>query len=84
MTVLVLGLSGLALSRINPRSGQSARVLTATLTGTLYFSALGVVINWLEQARFPVVPGAFSVPLAVVAVLAVRYWLVQRGPGPPL
>ncbi|MEE4637802.1 MAG: LPS export ABC transporter permease LptF [Wenzhouxiangella sp.] len=84
MTVLVLGLAGLALSRINPRSGQSARVLTATLTGTLYFSGLGVVINWLEQARFPVVPGAFAVPLAVVMILAVRYWLVQRGPGPPL
>ncbi len=84
VTVLVLGLAGLALSRINPRSGQSARVLSATLAGTLYFSSLGVVINWLEQDRFPVVPGAFVVPLSVLLVLAIRYWLVQRGPGPPL
>lgn len=84
VTVLVLGLAGFALSRINPRSGQSARVLSATLAGTLYFSGLGVVINWLEQGRFPIIPGAFVMPLAVLAVLAVRYWLVQRGPGPPL
>lgn len=84
VTVLVLGLAGLALSRINPRSGQSARVLSATLVGTLYFSAMGVVINWVEQARFPFVPGGFAVPLVVLMVLGVRYWLVQRGPGPPL
>ncbi|MFW6339787.1 MAG: LPS export ABC transporter permease LptF [Wenzhouxiangella sp.] len=83
-SVLVLGLAGLALSRINPRSGRSARVLSATLAGTIYFSTLGVVINWLEQARFPILPGAFIVPLTVLLVLAGRYWLVQRGPGPPL
>ncbi len=84
LTVLVLGLAGLALSRINPRSGKSARVLSATVVGTLYFSLLGVMINWLEQGEFPVVPGAFVVPLAVLALLAARYWVVQRGPGPPL
>lgn len=83
-SVLALALAGLGLSRINPRSGQSARVLSATLAGTLYFSAMGVVINWLEQDRFPAVPGAFIVPLAVLALLAVRYWMVQRGPGAPL
>lgn len=84
VTVLVLALAGLGLSRINPRSGQSARVLSATLAGTLYFSALGVVINWLEQGQFPALPGAFVVPLIVLCMLAVRYVLVQRGPGAPL
>jgi len=77
-------LAGLGLSRINPRSGQSARVLSATLAGTVYFSALGVVINWLEQDQFPAVPGAFIVPLSVLVILALRYWAVQRGPGAPL
>lgn len=84
VTVVVLALAGLGLSRINPRSGQSARVLSATLAGTLYFSAMGVVINWLEQGQFPPIPGAFVVPLVVLGLLAVRYWLVQRGPGAPL
>ncbi len=84
VSVLALALAGLGLSRINPRSGQSARVLSATLAGTVYFSALGVVINWLEQDQFPAMPGAFVVPLAVLVILALRYWAVQRGPGAPL
>jgi lipopolysaccharide export system permease protein len=84
MTVLALGLTGLALSRINPRSGKSARVLSATLVGTLYFSTLGMVINWLENAEFQTLPGAFVVPLCVLSLLALRFVLVQRGPGPPL
>lgn len=84
VTVLALGLTGLALGRVNPRSGKSARVLSATLVGTLYFSTLGVVINWLENAEFPPFPGAFVVPLCVLGLLSVRFLLVQRGPGPPL
>jgi lipopolysaccharide export system permease protein len=84
ITVLVLGLAGLALSRINPRSGKSARVLSATVVGTVYFSLLGVMINWVEQGDFPALPGAFVVPFGVLMLLAARYWAVQRGPGPPL
>lgn len=83
-SVLVLALAGIALSRINPRLGQSARVLSATLVGTLYFSVLGVLINWIEQGTMPYWPGAFLAPLLVLIGLALRYWLVQRGPGAPL
>ena len=83
-SVIVLALAGVALSRINPRLGQSARVLSATVTGTLYFSVLGVLINWLEQGRLDIWPGAFLAPLGVLILLAIRYWLVQRGPGAPL
>lgn len=83
-SVLVLALAGIALSRINPRLGQSARVLSATLVATLYFSILGVLINWVEQGSLPFWPGAFLAPLAVLIGLALRYWLVQRGPGAPL
>jgi len=83
-SVIVLALAGVALSRINPRLGQSARVLSATLVGTVYFSALGVLINWIEQGTLAFWPGAFLAPLLVLIGLAVRYWLVQRGPGAPL
>ncbi|MGY6554491.1 MAG: LPS export ABC transporter permease LptF [Wenzhouxiangella sp.] len=83
-SVIVLALAGIALSRINPRLGQSARVLSATLMATIYFSALGVLINWVEQGDLPFWPGAFIAPLLVLMALTVRYWLVQRGPGPPL
>lgn len=84
LSVLVLALAGVAMSRVNPRLGQSTRVLTASLIGTLYFSGLGVVINWLEQGSWPTWPGAFILPMTVLLLLALRYWLVQRGPGAPL
>jgi lipopolysaccharide export system permease protein len=84
LSVLVLSLAAVAMSRVNPRLGQSARVMTATLTGTLYFSLMGVLINWLEQGTISPWPGAFVAPMAVLLILVVRYWLVQRGPGAPL
>ncbi len=83
-SVIVLALAGVALSRINPRLGQSARVLSATLAATVYFSGLGVLINWIERGDLAFWPGAFMAPLLVLFGLAVRYWLVQRGPGAPL
>ncbi len=84
LSVLVLSLAAVAMSRINPRLGQSARVLSATILGTVYFSVLGVFINWLEQGTLMLWPGAFLAPLLVLLGLMIRYWLVQRGPGAPL
>ncbi len=83
-SVIALALAGIALSRINPRLGQSARVLSATLAATIYFSVLGVLINWIEQGDLAFWPGAFLAPGLAMVALAVRYWLVQRGPGAPL
>jgi lipopolysaccharide export system permease protein len=84
ISVLVLALAAVAMSRINPRLGQSARVLSASVVATVYFSLLGVLINWLEQASLPVWPGVFLAPMLVLLLLMIRYWLVQRGPGAPL
>jgi len=84
ISVLVLALAAIAMSRINPRLGQSARVLGASVVGTLYFSVLGVLINWLEQGSLTPWPGVYLAPLGLLLVLAIRYWLVQRGPGAPL
>ncbi|MCC5863736.1 MAG: LPS export ABC transporter permease LptF [Wenzhouxiangella sp.] len=84
LSVLVLGLAAIAMSRINPRLGQSARVLSASVVVTIYFSVLGVLINWLEQGSLGPWPGVYMAPMAVLLILAVRYWLVQRGPGAPL
>lgn len=84
ISVIVLALAAVAMSRINPRLGQSARVLSASVVATVYFSLMGVLINWLEQATLPAWPGAFLAPALVMLLLMVRYWLVQRGPGAPL
>jgi len=84
ISVLVLALAAVAMSRINPRLGQSARVLSASVVGTIYFSFLGMLINWLERGAIDAWPGVFFAPMAVLVVLMIRYWLVQRGPGAPL
>ncbi len=84
ISVLVLALAAIALSRINPRLGQSTRVLSAALVGTIYFSVLGVLINWLEQGSLGAWPGVYLAPIGLSLLLAIRYWLVQRGPGAPL
>ena len=81
VSVLALALLAVAMSRINPRQGQSARVLSASLAGTLYFSLLGVLMNWLEQASLPAWPGLFLLPLVLVTGLGLRFLLFQRGPG---
>lgn len=81
LNVLLLGLAGVALSRIDPRRGQSARILSASLVATLYFSLLGVLMNSLEQDQLPPWPGAFWLPLAAAIALVFRYYLVHRGPG---
>jgi lipopolysaccharide export system permease protein len=84
LSMLVLGLAAIAMSRINPRLGQSARVLSATLVATLYYSFLGVLTNWLEQGVLAFWPGLFLAPLAMLLIVMIRYLLVQRGPGSPL
>jgi len=81
VSVLALALLAVAMSRINPRQGQSARVLSASLAVTLYFSLLGVLMNWLEQASVPTWPGLFLLPLLLVTGLSLRFLVFQRGPG---
>ena len=81
VAVLALALLAVAMSRINPRQGQSARVLSASLAGTLYFSLLGVLMNWLEQSTIALWPGLFWLPLALITLLGLRFLIFQRGPG---
>lgn len=84
VSVLVLALAGIALSRIKTRQGQSARILSASLFIAAYFTLLGTLMNWLELERIPPWPGMFWLPLALLAVLALRYWVLLRRPGAPL
>ncbi len=84
LSVFLLALTGVSLSRINPRRGQSARVLTASLVMVLYFTVLGVGINWTESALVPVWLGAWWVPGILALILAIRFWRTRSGPGAPL
>jgi len=84
LSVPLLALAGLALGRIAPRRGQSARVLGATLMLALYFSVLGVLMEWLEEGRLAPWPGVLWLPLTAMGLLLLRYRLAHRGPGTPL
>lgn len=83
VSVLVLALAAVAMSRIDARRGQSVRVLGASLLVTLYFSVLGVLLNWLEQGRMAPWPGVFWLPMVLLTALLLRHWFAQRGPGGP-
>jgi lipopolysaccharide export system permease protein len=83
LSVLVLALTAIPLSRVDPRRGQSARVLSATLAATLYLSLLGALSNWLERGQIPAWPGIFWLPIGFLALLWLRERLLGRGPGAP-
>lgn len=84
VSVLLLALVALLISRINPRKGQTARVLLASLIAVFYFSILGVLANWIDSGAIPVWPGLFWLPLIMLPALAMRFWLRWRGAGPPI
>jgi len=84
ISMLALALIGVAMSRINPRHGQAARVMLACLVATLYYSVLSVLMNWLEQASWPEWPGLYLAPMMIVLIVLLRFWRVQRSPGAPL
>ncbi|MDT8409347.1 MAG: LptF/LptG family permease [Wenzhouxiangellaceae bacterium] len=84
LTVLLLAITALAVAPINPRSGKTGKLITASLVVALYFSTLGMLANRVDSATIPIWPGLFWLPLVLVPLLAVRFWLRWRGPGGPL
>lgn len=84
LSVVVLVALALAIARINPRQGQTARVLLATLLVTLYFAAIGTLANRVDAGSMPIWPGLFWAPLIVVPLVVLRIWRAWRGPGAPL
>lgn len=86
MPLSVVVLAGLALSvaRINPRHGQTSRVILATLLVTLYFAAIGTLANRVDAANMPIWPGLFWAPIVAVAFIATQLWRNWRGPGAPI
>ena len=84
VSVLILSLAAVAVSRINPRRGQTARVLIGSLMVAVYFSIVGVLINWVEYGIIAMWPGVFWLPLVVIPLLGLRFASAYRGAGPPL
>ncbi|MBY6205353.1 LptF/LptG family permease [Halomonas denitrificans] len=84
LSVVVLAGLALAVARINPRHGQTSRVILATVLVTLYFAAVGTLANRVDAATMPIWPGLFWAPLGTLVFVGLRLWRNWRGPGAPL
>ncbi|MDX1625328.1 MAG: LptF/LptG family permease [Wenzhouxiangellaceae bacterium] len=84
LSAVLLALVALAIARINPRRGQTAKLVTASLIVALYFGVVGTLANRVDSGAIPVWPGLFWVPLVLLPLLALRFVTAWRGPGAPL
>lgn len=84
LSVLLMAWAAAGLVSQKPRATRAVFVISALIVATLYFSALGVLVNWVEQSRLPPVPGVFLAPLVMVLALLVhagvsnRSWRIRR------
>jgi len=71
ISVVLLACMGFVLSSSKPRVQRAAFVFAALVVATLYFSLLGVVVNWVELGRLAPSPGVFLAPLVTAGLLVV-------------
>ena len=66
LSVLILAILALPLSRVNPRAGRFAKFLPAILIYILYANMMFVTRNWLEDGHIPAWLGLFWVHALVL------------------
>ena len=84
LSTVILGLSALALARINPRRGQASKLVSASLVVALYFSIIGTLADRIDSGSIPIWPGLFWLPLLMLPLLSLLLWRRWRGPGAPI
>ncbi|MEM7055033.1 MAG: LptF/LptG family permease, partial [Pseudomonadota bacterium] len=84
ISTLLLALAALAIARINPRRGQAAKVVSASLLVAMYFAVVGMLANRIDAETIPIWPGLFWLPIVILPVLLVRLWRRWHGPGGPI
>lgn len=84
MSVVLLGFVGVAVARINPRTGQTSKLVQAGIVVALYFSIIGTLIDRVDAETIATWPGLLWVPIVLIPVLLVVFWIQWRGPGAPL
>lgn len=68
LSVVLLAWLATLLVSTTPRRHRNVYLLVAILTVSLYFSALGVLVNWVEQGRFLGGLGVFWAPVILFIV----------------
>jgi len=84
LSVVILAFVALALARINPRSGKTSRLISASIVVALYFSVLGMLAERVDAGTLAIWPGLFWLPLLLVPLIGLRLALQWRGPGAAL
>jgi len=91
LSVVVLALLAIPLSRTQPRSGRFGRIFVAILVYVLYNNLLGIAKSWVSQRQIPAEVGIWWVHALVLCIAValligrsgVRRWLGRRRrPGP--
>ena len=69
LSVPLLAWLAMGLVSTKPRSHRAFPIFAALVVGTVYFSALGVLVNWVEQGKIGAVPGVFAAPMFLALAL---------------
>lgn len=77
MSVPILGWLAMILVSTRPRAQRAISIFVALVAGTLYFSALGVLVKWVEQEQVGLFPGIFIAPLTLIMGLTL-FAVAQR------
>ena len=80
LSVLLLAWMAAFLASNQPRSLRSFSIVIALIAATLYFSLLGVLVNWVEEGQLGAFPGVFMAPLVLLAInIATSLFHRRRG-----
>ena len=74
LAVLIMGLSAIPLSFVNPRSGRSWNLLFAVLTYALYNQLLSIFQAWTAQGKIPGWLGLWPVHGVMLLILAFLFY----------
>lgn len=77
LATVLLAVLAVLLSRTSPRQGRFAKLFIAILIFVTYYNSLGVAMSWVQRGVVSPLVGLWwvhAVLLALVGVLAVRYW----------
>lgn len=69
ISVLALFWLAMVLVSSKPRAQRAIAIFAALIAGTLYFSALGVLVKWVEQGQVGFFPGVFAAPMVLIVGL---------------
>lgn len=78
LSVLLMAWAAAGLVTQKPRASRASFVIAALIVATVYFSVLGVLVNWVEQGRLGVLPGVFAAPLLLALLLFGRALLANE------